>query len=50
MFFPQLTELNRESLKRSTMQALFIRLPGVLGSRILDWQREIGIDREIFSW
>jgi hypothetical protein len=50
MFFPQLTDVTRETLKASTVQAFFIKFPGPLGELIINWQRKIGIDRELFSW
>lgn len=50
MFFPQLGELTHESLQGSSAQAFFLRLPGPLGHSALNWQRSLGIDREVFSW
>jgi hypothetical protein len=50
MFFPQLTEMTRESLERSSIQVVFLRLPGLLGNSVFEFQRKLGVDRELFSW
>lgn len=49
VFFPEMGSLDQPNLENATMQTIFLKLPGLLGQKISEWQLENGYYQEYFD-